>query len=135
MKTPWPVPSVVRRLGIVLEEGGGFVAPMWQVGRAVWRETQRLEVIQCNGLPEELELYAQPSRPARLEDVPDRRVISCPHSEHTSILWFRESGEWFAAFTIDGDWFAKQSGAVPCPRWKLTDCVVELVETEVGVMG
>ena len=114
---------------------GGFVAPMWQVGRAVWRETQRLEVIQCYGLPEELDLYTQPSLPTRLEDVPDRRVIYSKETDYMhECLWFREDGKWIAKNIRTLDEF-RSSSAVPPKNWQITDSVVELVETEVGVLG
>ena len=87
--------------------------------------------ILWGSLPISHPLYAQPSRPKTLEDVPDRRVILS--GVNHSVMMFRESNDWFAKFADRSDEWSRQSG--PPKNWQLTDCVVELAEVEVGVIG
>lgn len=76
-------------------------------------------------------LYSAPTRPTKLEDVPDRRVIFVTelHVDDTlgRVLAFRADGKWTH---LDGTYVYKIHGA----DWQLTDHVAELVETEIGVM-
>lgn len=86
----------------------------------------------------------EPSRPTRLEDVPDRRVIVAKHVANHSYdwLWFYDgSNYWRRSVSNNGEWDCgmDEQGTVPltyipCNDFKLTDCVVELADVEVGVV-
>lgn len=80
--------------------------------------------ILWGSLPISHPLYAQPSRPKTLEDVPDRRVIMF----QPAALRFRDGGIW-------KDLTGNERRDTHAGDWRLTDCVVELAEVEVGVIG
>ena len=93
-----------------------------------------LEGVHLNGSsPSSHQLYTQPSRPTRLEDVPDRRVIAATweddNAKPDTRYLFRDHEIWFDLKGVDN--YTPRMASY----WKLTDCVVELVETEIGVVG
>ena len=92
--------------------------------------------ILWGSLPISHPLYTHPSRPTKLDDVPDRRVIYEPETPYRyDCLWFRSSGEWWCQEARSSGGF-KSQGQVPKEKnWNLTDCIVELETVEVGVIG
>ena len=118
---------------------GGFVAPVWINDHKVWRIDRDGMIVRCNGKHTDFSLYAQPSRPTRLEDVPDRRIVRAAAfslggvSMMHDALWFRCGGSWYTqasgAIGFDDDHCLMPGGG-----WQLTDHCVELVETEIGVL-
>lgn len=114
----------------------GQLSPVWVNDFRVWRVDHNGMVHQCIGEPSGFQLYTQPSRPTKLDDVPDRRVIYEPETPYRyDCLWFRSSGEWWCQEARSSGGF-KSQGQVPKEKnWNLTDCIVELETVEVGVIG
>ena len=98
------------------------------------------EVIRLHGFAKEYSLYAQPSRPTRLEDMPDRRVIYASvvtpagTDQGYKANFFRHLGTWYE-MPFEPDEEYSDVDYPSSTDWKLTDCVVELVETEIVVVG
>lgn len=90
--------------------------------------------------PGQLMLYTQPSRPKTLEDVPDRRVIYASvvtpagTDQGYKAKFFRHLGTWYE-MPFEPDEKYSDTDYPSSTDWRLTDCVVELVETEIGVVG
>lgn len=98
-----------------------------------------IRVLHSCGLVEDYEnsenaskfpLYTQPSRPTKLEDVPDRRVML---GEDGASMWFVECGSWHRKTLGQGNSSFVPMNCRPV-RWQLTDCIVELETVAVGVL-
>lgn len=110
---------------------GAAVFPLFSDEHGVWIVTSTGGLVRAERDQTQYKLYTQPSRPKKLEEVPDRRVILSGVSY--SLMMFSESNEWFAKFADRSDSWTRQAG--PPSDWQLTDHCVELVETEIGVVG
>lgn len=88
-------------------------------------------------LPINHTLYDQTSLQKKLEDVPDRRVIQAGVVDEdvgVVALWFWCGKDWWIARA--GDFFTVTRCEEPdLDNWQLTDHVVDLVETEIEVVG
>jgi len=129
------VPSSREKPVLCWVNNGCELCPLWFDGTYVKRIIATGEWLPFSKLlsPSDFTLYHQPSRPTKLEDVPDRRVI---YSKETltfipSLLWFKDSGKYFMRCEHKGGEF-KPASEGPPKDWQLTDCIVELETVEVG---
>ena len=74
----------------------------------------------------------QPPAPKTLDEVPDRWIV-----RSREVLWFKDSGKWHSLISWRPDSsFEYRPQTWPSEdNWQLTDCIAELVEVEVEVMG
>lgn len=128
------VPSSRESPVLCWDVDNSVILVMWIYDGVVQRiDGDGLVTICRNQNANDYKLYAQPSRPTRLEDVPDGRVIAATweddNAKPDTRYLFRDHEIWFDLKGVDN--YTPRMASY----WKLTDCVVELVETEIGVVG